>query len=553
MASFADLPAPVDLAIIAVPAAQVLGVVGDAADAGVPTAVVITSGFQELGDEGATLQRELAALARARSIRVVGPNCLGVMNNHPEIQLNATFTRVLPPDGGLAVATQSGGVGIVLADLARELDLGIGSLVSLGNKVDVSGNDLLAAWTDDTRVTAAAFYLESFGNARKFARIARRFAERKPLMAVVGGRSDGGRRAGASHTAAAATPAVGVAALFAQAGVISCDGAEDLAETALLLTREPLPAGKRLGIVSNAGGMGVLAADAAESCGLTVPELSERDPGEDRGTRPRHGGDLEPRGRRCGSHRRRAEGHRRRRPRLRRGRRPSGGAGRDQPDGPRCGHGGSGLRARATPAAADGARRPGAGRGASRHSRHDDLPIVGGGSARAGPVCGVRRLAGGAGTPTSTQTWHSRNRRPSGPCCVTARTRPGSCPPRRARTAGSAPSRPKACCRTSACSRWEGWPEASSAVVALARSVGFPVAIKVADGDVVHRTERGLVRVGLASPEAVINAVGSFERELGRTDVPVLVQPLVTGVELAVGVVRDSSVGPTRDGGVQEG
>ena len=147
--SFADLPTPVDLAIIAVPAPRVLDAVTDAAEAGVPVAVVISSGFQELGTEGARLQHELAVLARARSIRVVGPNCLGVMSNQPEIQLNATFTRVLPPDGGLAVATQSGGVGIVLADLARQLGLGIGSLVSLGNKVDVSGNDLLAAWTDD--------------------------------------------------------------------------------------------------------------------------------------------------------------------------------------------------------------------------------------------------------------------------------------------------------------------------------------------------------------------------------------------------------------------
>ena len=137
----------------------------------------------------------------------------------------------------------------------------MGSFVSLGNKADVSSNDLLAAWRDDPRVTAAALYLESFGNAPKFARFARRFAERKPLLAVLGGRSDGGRRAGLSHTAAAATPAVGVDALFAQAGVISCHGAEDLAETALLLEEQPLPAGPRLGVLSNAGGMGVLAAD----------------------------------------------------------------------------------------------------------------------------------------------------------------------------------------------------------------------------------------------------------------------------------------------------
>ena len=252
-----------DLAVIAVPANQVLAAVAGAADAGVPCAVVITSGFGELGEAGAVMQRDLAILARTRSIRIVGPNCLGVMSNHPDIRLNATFTDIVPPAGGLAVATQSGGVGIVLTDLARELGLGVGSLVSLGNKADVSGNDLLAAWTDDPLVSAAALYLESFGNAPKFARIARRFAEAKPLLAVVGGRSAGGHRAGASHTAAAATPAVGVDALFAQAGVIACEDAEDLAQAALLLTREPMPRGPRIGIISNAGGMGVLAADAA--------------------------------------------------------------------------------------------------------------------------------------------------------------------------------------------------------------------------------------------------------------------------------------------------
>ena len=336
VASFADLPAPVDLAIIAVPAANVLSAVSDAADAGVPTAVVISSGFQELGAEGARLQHELAVLSRTHSIRVVGPNCLGVMSNHPEIQLNATFTRVLPPDGGLAVATQSGGVGIVLADLARELGLGIGSLVSLGNKADVSGNDLLAAWTDDPRVTAGALYLESFGNAPKFARIARRFSEHKPLLAVVGGQSDGGRRAGASHTAAAATPAIGVAALFAQAGVIPCDGADDLAEAALLLTREPLVTGPRVGIVSNAGGMGVLAADAAAAHGLVVPELSSTTTVEDRRARPGHHGDVQPGGRRCRGSSRGPGRRGRRRPRIRGGRRPARRDRGDLPDRPRC-------------------------------------------------------------------------------------------------------------------------------------------------------------------------------------------------------------------------
>ena len=165
-------------------------------------------------------------------------------------------------------------MGIALLDVARELGVGVSTFISLGNKADVSGNDLLAAWLDDPAVTGAALYLESFGNAPKFARIARRFAERKPLLAVVGGRSASGQRGGASHTAAAATPAVGIDALFSQAGVIACTSAEEMGRTALLLAEQPLPAGRRIAIVSNAGGLGVLAADAADVQGLEVPELS---------------------------------------------------------------------------------------------------------------------------------------------------------------------------------------------------------------------------------------------------------------------------------------
>lgn len=269
-----DVPEPVDLAVVAVPGRAARDAIRDGAAAGVRAAVVLSSGFGERGATGARLQREMVAIAREHSMRLVGPNCLGLVVNDPASHLNATFHDTLPPEGGLAVASQSGGVGIVLMDLARRLGLGVGAFVSLGNKVDVSSNDLLSAWRDDPAVTAAALYLESFGNARKFARIAREFSERKPLLAVVGGRSAGGRRAGTSHTAASASSAVGVAALFAQAGVIACDGAEDLAETALVLAEQPRPRGPRLGILSNAGGIGVLAADAADACGLSVPRLT---------------------------------------------------------------------------------------------------------------------------------------------------------------------------------------------------------------------------------------------------------------------------------------
>ena len=269
-----QVPGPIDLVIVCVPAPAVDAVLHAAAAAGVRAVVIVSSGFSELGAEGVRMQREISTTVRSLGIRMVGPNCLGLLLNDPAIRLNATFQDAVPPVGGLAVASQSGGVGIVLIDLARELGLGVRTFVSLGNKGDVSSNDLLAAWYDDPDVTAAALYLESFGNAAKFARFARRFAERKPLLAVVGGRSAGGIRAGASHTAAAAAPGVGVDALFAQAGVIACRDAEDLARTAILLTEQPLPRGRRLAILTNAGGMGVLAADAATDAGLDVVEFS---------------------------------------------------------------------------------------------------------------------------------------------------------------------------------------------------------------------------------------------------------------------------------------
>ena len=274
LSSLTDHDGVVDLAVIAVPARHAEVALADAGDAEVPTAVVISSGFGEMGEAGAEMQQRLATQARQLGMRLVGPNCLGLVCNDPDVRLNATFNGSVPAAGGLAVASQSGGVGIVLMDLAGRTGLGVRYFVSLGNKADVSSNDLLAAWYDDPEVICAALYLESFGNARKFARFARRFSERKPLLAVVGGRSTGGRRAGASHTAAAASSEVAVRALFAQAGVIGCDDAEELVDTARLLTGQPLPRGRRVAIVSNAGGLGVLAADAADDQALDVVEFS---------------------------------------------------------------------------------------------------------------------------------------------------------------------------------------------------------------------------------------------------------------------------------------
>jgi acyl-CoA synthetase (NDP forming)/GNAT superfamily N-acetyltransferase len=274
----AAVPGPVDLAVVAVPAAAVEDVLTDAAAAGVRAAVVLTSGLGESGDVGRAIQARLVHLARSHDIRLVGPNCLGVVNTDPAVRLAATFSTGVPEAGGLAVASQSGAVGIAVLDHAARTGIGVSSFVSLGNKADVSGNDLLSYWYDDPATRAVALYLESFGNPRKFARIARGVARRKPVLAVKSGRSSGGRRAGASHTAAAAAPDVAVESLFAQAGVVRTDTLGELLDAARLLVDRPLPAGNRLGIAGNAGGLNVLAADAAEAVGLVVPDVAGGNP-----------------------------------------------------------------------------------------------------------------------------------------------------------------------------------------------------------------------------------------------------------------------------------
>lgn len=545
----ADLSFVPDLVVVAVPAQRVIDVLREAAAVGCPGAVVLSSGFAELGAGGVRLQQELLELARDSSMRVVGPNCLGLLNTHPAIRLDATFSGFVPPAGGLALASQSGGVGIVLADLARQLGVGVGMLVSLGNKVDVSGNDLLAAWRDDPHVTAAGLYLESFGNAPKFARIAREFSERKPLLAVVGGRTPGGRRAGTSHTAAAASPLVGVQALFAQAGVVGCDSAEELAECALLLGKQPLPPGRRVAVLSNAGGMGVLAADTAEGFGLSVPELSA---------------DL----------RAALAAH------------VSGTVGTGNPV-----DAGAAASPRAVAALADlllasdevdtllvllVPTRVGNASGAAAalpevRRRYPDKPVLlvplGGLRVDPADVSGLAtfRTAASALRALERAAWYDEWRREP------PRVDPPGDPERafRARTAAADLVAASLDSRTTKTSNAagvsdRGWLDAVTAgrlleeyglapqgrvavgvkaAVAAAVEVGFPVVVKAAGDEVVHRTELGLVRVGLRNRTAVARAVAAFQSEVGAP-AEVLVQPVVSGTEIALGVVRDPRFGP---------
>ena len=208
--SVADLPEPVDLVVVCVPAAQVSGVVEDCGLLGVGGVVVITAGFAEAGASGAEAEQELARVAHRHGMRVVGPNCMGVVNTADDVRMNATFAPVEPTRGRVGFLSQSGALGIAILQHTADLGLGVSTFVSVGNKADVSGNDMLLFWEDDPDTDVILLYLESFGNPRKFARIARRVARTKPIVAVKSGRSSAGVRAAGSHTAAAATPEAAV-------------------------------------------------------------------------------------------------------------------------------------------------------------------------------------------------------------------------------------------------------------------------------------------------------------------------------------------------------
>lgn len=271
-----DVPDEVDLAVIAVPAPHVESVVDDAIAKGVRGLVVITAGFGELGAEGRAREARIVEKIRSAGVRMIGPNCMGVVNTDPAVALNATFTSVRPPEGRVAMSTQSGALGLAILGYARQLNIGFSTFVSVGNKADVSGNDLIQYWAEDPRTSVILLYLESFGNPRKFTQLARRIARDKPIVAVKSGRSAAGARAASSHTGALASSDRVVDALFRQAGIIRTDTLQELFDVATLLAHQPAPKGRRVAILTNAGGPGILAADACEAKGLELPALTEK-------------------------------------------------------------------------------------------------------------------------------------------------------------------------------------------------------------------------------------------------------------------------------------
>jgi acetyl coenzyme A synthetase (ADP forming)-like protein len=275
IASLSDIPSTVDLAIVAVPAPAVESVIDDCISKGVSAAVVITAGFGETGAEGRAAEQRLLEKVRAAGMRMVGPNCMGVINTDPSVKMQATFASVSPPTGNIAMSSQSGALGLAILDYARALNIGFSTFISVGNKADVSGNDLIQYWAEDLRTRVILLYLESFGNPRKFAQIARRVGKEKPIVVVKAGRSASGARAASSHTGALATDDAVVADMLRQSGVIRTDTLEELFDVASLLSHQSLPRGRRVAIVTNAGGPGILAADACEANGLQLAQLSD--------------------------------------------------------------------------------------------------------------------------------------------------------------------------------------------------------------------------------------------------------------------------------------
>ncbi len=274
--SVAELPEAVDLAVVAVPAPRVQAVLQQCATAGTKATVVITAGFGEAGVAGADAQRHLLRAARAASLRIVGPNCLGVLNTDPEVALHATFATAWPAAGNVSVASQSGALGIALLDEASDHGIGIRHFVSLGNEADVSAEDLLEYWESNPGTRVVLLYLETIRDPRRFLETARRVTRSKPVVAVKSGRGVAGSRAAGSHTGALATKDVLVDALLSQAGVVRVSTLAELFDAATLLTTQQGPMGRRVAVVTNAGGPGVLTADACEARGLLVPPFDDR-------------------------------------------------------------------------------------------------------------------------------------------------------------------------------------------------------------------------------------------------------------------------------------
>ncbi len=274
--SVASIPDPVDLAVIVVPAAHVLGVVEECGAKGVRGLVVITAGFREIGPEGARLEDAVIDVAKRYGMRMIGPNCMGVIDATPDVRMNATFSPGVPPSGTVAFMTQSGALGVAILLAVQKLGLGFSYFASIGNKADIGAMDLLEYWENDAHTELIAMYLESFGDPRRFTELSKRISKRKPIVVVKSGTSAAGARAASSHTGSLAGLEVASEALLQQCGVNRVSSIEEMIHVVAGFIGAPIPRGNRLCIVTNAGGPAILAVDAADGHGLQIATLSDK-------------------------------------------------------------------------------------------------------------------------------------------------------------------------------------------------------------------------------------------------------------------------------------
>ncbi|MBI4885871.1 MAG: GNAT family N-acetyltransferase [Acidobacteria bacterium] len=528
------VPDAIDLAVICVPAAAVPAVVDDCIAKGVKALVVISAGFSETGPEGRAAERQILEKVRTAGIRLIGPNCMGIINTDPAVRLNATFSPVTPIAGRVAFSTQSGALGLAILEYVQQLNLGISTFVSVGNKADVSGNDLIQYWADDPRTDVILLYLESFGNPRRFAQIARRVARRKPIVAVKSGRSPAGARAASSHTGALAASDAVVDALFHQAGIIRTVTVEELFDVAALLAHQPLPAGPRMAVLSNAGGPAILAADACEAQGLRLAPLGAGTVAELRLLLPPAASVTNPVDMLASATPEQF------------GRATRILLGDDQVDSllvifipPLVTK--AGEVARAMVAAADGSAKPVLANFLGARGAPPDLAPI---PSYAFPEAAVAALA----RVTAYGAWR---RRPTGtvPACAGVE----------ARAARDI--------ITTALARGDGWlpPDEAQALIgavgiaavstrlvstadqaaAAASRAGYPVVLKAVGPEILHKSDVGGVTLDIGDERALRSAFETMKGRLGDTMTAALVQQMVGGgVELLVGAVLDPTFGP---------
>ena len=268
------IPDEVELAIIVVPRTAVLDVVRECGEKGVKGIVVISAGFKETGAEGLAREQELVKIVRESGMRLIGPNCMGIFATHPKVRLNATFAPVVPIEGDVAFMSQSGAMGVAILHAIARMNVGLSFFASVGNKADVSGNDLLTYWEGDERTKVIALYLESFGNPRRFTRIAKRITRSKPIIMVKSGRTAAGARAATSHTGALAGGELAVEALLGQVGVIRAHSIEEMLDLVAAFSRCPIPRGDRVAVLTNAGGPAIMATDTLLALGMQMSALA---------------------------------------------------------------------------------------------------------------------------------------------------------------------------------------------------------------------------------------------------------------------------------------